>query len=333
MNELLRWLLFLPPQGSAMAREVDGLHYFVILVTMGGALLVTAVGGYFLVRYRRSVGSEPPRAEAASVPAPWFEYSTIATLFLLFVAWWWIGARQFNQLRVAPEGAMDIYVTGQQWMWKFGYPEGPSSISVLYVPARRPVRLVMTSRDVIHSFFIPEFRVKADVLPGRYTTLWFEAEAPGSYSIFCTEYCGTQHSTMRGEVIALEPEDYARWLDGQAMPAPGAPAGATGGGLAAAARHGCLRCHTTDGTPHLGPTWAGLYGSLVPLDGGGEVVADEAYLTESMMDPRARLHRGYAPIMPSFLGVTEPADVAAIVELIRDLRDAAPAPAAPEVTR
>jgi cytochrome c oxidase subunit II len=324
VKDFLHWILFLPPQGSTVARQIDWLHYFVILVTTGGAILVTLVGGYFLIRYRRSTQREPPRVEAATVPAPWFEYGVIVGLFVLFVGWWWIGTRQYSEMRVAPEGATEVYVTAKQWMWKFGYPDGTGSLATLYVPANTPVKLVMTSRDVIHSFYVPDFRIKQDVVPGRYTTAWFEAVAPGSYQILCTEYCGTDHSRMRGEVIALEPADYARWLAGAAPRREGEAATATEGdllaqGRLAAARHGCLRCHSIDGTPHLGPTWAGMYGSVAPLERGESITVDDAYITESMMDPQARLHRGYQPIMPSYLGLIQPAETAGIIEYIRSL--------------
>src|SRR5262249_31321508 len=157
--------------------------------------------------------------------------------------------------------------------------------SVLYVPAGRPVKLIMTSRDVIHSFYVPDFRVKQDVVPGRYTTAWFEANAPGAYEILCAEYCGQGHSTMRCPVVALSPADYERWLGGAA---PAQQRSLLRTGERVAADQGCLRCHTLDGTPHIGPTWAGLYGAVVPLEGGGEVKADEAYITESMMDPAVK---------------------------------------------
>ena len=204
---------------------------------------------------------------------------------MLFLVFWVIGLREFVRLRVAPEGALTVYVTAKQWMWKFAYPEGARSIARLYVPVGRPVKLVMTSRDVVHSFFVPSFRVKQDVVPGRYTTLWFEVVAPGTYPVLCTQYCGTGHSMMRAEVVALRPADFERWLDGEQEPEGGRIAGPVyvepdlglmdvappeqtslaREGVRVAANHGCLRCHTLDGTPHLGPTWAGLYGARVPL--------------------------------------------------------------------
>lgn len=343
MNELLRQLLFLPPQESSIARDIDGLHYFVILVTMAGAVLVTLVGGVFLIRYRRrTLDVDEPNPDAGAKPPLVLEVAAIAGLFTLFVGWWTIGSRQFLDMRVAPVNAMDIYVTGKQWMWKFAYPQGNHSLAVLYVPARRPIKLIMTSRDVIHSFYVPEFRVKQDVLPGRYTTLWFEAIRPGTYQILCTEYCGMGHSTMRGQVVALEPDDFERWMGGANLaPAVAGPVyippdtGETSAprellslvrqGERVAAEQGCLRCHTTDGTPHIGPTWAGLYGATVPLEGGREVVVDEAYITESMMDPTVVLHRGFAAVMPSYMGRIRPPETAAIIEFIKSIRATYPA--------
>ena len=354
MNELLRRLLFLPPQASTVAHDIDGLHYFVIISTMLGALLVTLVGGWFLIRYRRFyVDAHPEEYDVHARPPLWMKVGAVGSLFLLFVIWWSIGIRQYLELRVAPPGALEIYVTAKQWMWKFAYPEAGRTISVLYVPAGRPVKLILTSRDVIHSFYVPDFRIKQDAIPGRYTTEWFEAKAPGVYEILCTEYCGTGHSMMRGQVVALDPGDFDRWLGGADLEAPTAlvppqqyiPPWVVGQtarapqvdlevvGQQVAAKQGCLRCHSIDGTPHIGPTWAGLYGSVVPLASGETVIADGAYLTESIMDPMVKLHRGFPPLMPSYLGKIRPADVGAILAFIRSLRDVETTPAAPKTMR
>lgn len=338
MNELLRRILFLPPQSSTFAAEMDALHFFVISLTMLGALAVTLIGGYFLLRYRRRSGRQvgPARKPASPVPL-WAEASAILGLFALFILWWVIGFRQYMRIRIAPENALEVYVTGKQWMWKFAYPEGLNSVATLYVPAGRPVKLILASRDVIHSFFVPDFRIKQDAVPGRLTTLWFQADEPGRHDILCTEYCGVSHSTMRGEVVVLSSRDYERWLQGISPDQPIAeqwnerPAvvgryappeliSMVRQGELAAAQLGCLRCHSLDGSAHLGPTWAGLYGSLVPLARGGHVLADEAFITESMMDPMVKLHTGFPPLMPSYQGLVKPAETAAIIELIKSLR-------------
>jgi cytochrome c oxidase subunit 2 len=338
-GDLLRKVLFLPPQASTVAEDIDRLHYLVVIVTMLGATVVAVAAGYLLIRYRRgSKGALKAKQEGPTTAPLWMEIAVLTFLFGLFIAFSVLGIRQFMRLRIAPEDSMEVYVTGKQWMWKFAYPNGGASVGALYVPSGKPVKLIMTSRDVIHSFFVPDFRIKQDVVPGRFLTVWFEAKAPGRHEILCTEYCGTGHSTMRGEVIALDPADYARWLRGMTTEpevagqryeppsvvgeyAPAEQLSLVRQGEIAASRHGCLRCHTLDGVAHIGPTWAGAYGSRVPLEDGTSVVFDEAYATESMMDPQAKLHRGFQAIMPSYLGLLEPADTAAILELIKALRD------------
>lgn len=339
MNELLRTLLFLPPQSSTMAARIDALHYAVILTTMAGAVAVTLAGGYFLIRYRRRAPPDEQHREPLAPAVPgWLEASVIAGLLCLFLGFWVVGFHQYVQLREAPEGALTVYVTAKQWMWQFAYPEGQRSIATLVVPANRPVKLVLTSRDVIHGFYVPDFRVKQDAVPGRYTTAWFEVTEPGRHEILCTLYCGTGHSTMRGAVVALDGPDWDRYIGhgpptarvaGQAYLPPSVVGqfdpkeelSLVRMGEQVAAEHGCLRCHTTDGTSYVGPSFAGLYLSRVPLEGGRSAVADEAYLTESIMDPLARVHRGYRPVMPSYLGLLPPSETAAILELIKSLRD------------
>ena len=324
VNELLRRILFLPPQASTVASEIDHLHYFVILTTMFGAAAITVVGLVFLVRYRARGDAFRREVPAPGVPR-WAEVGVIGGLLSLFCLWWVIGFWQYVKVQVPPPDAMTVYVTAKQWMWKFAYPDGEHTIATLYVPTGRPVELLLTSRDVIHSFYVPDFRIKQDAVPGRYTTIWFEVPDPGTHQIFCAEYCGTNHSEMRGQVVALSPEDYARWVGAShraaPMVLPAQPADLISTGRAAAAELGCLRCHTLDGSPFIGPTWAGLYRSVVPFEGGGSEVADEAYLTESMMDPMAKIHLGFKPVMPSYHGTLTPGQAAAIVELIKSVRD------------
>jgi cytochrome c oxidase subunit 2 len=322
MNDLLRRLLNLPPQASTYARDVDVLHYFVITTTMLGATFVFLLALYFLVRYRRRTPGETTVRLVTSTPQEVFIIGSILSLFLVF---WVVGTLQYDRMMTPPPDAMTVYVTAKQWMWKFSYADGRSSMDVLTVPEGKPVRLVMTSRDVIHSFYVPAFRMKHDVVPGRYYTAWFEAKAPGTYAIDCAEYCGVNHSRMLGEVHVLPPGDYARWLEGH----PPARGDLVEAGRDVAARRGCLNCHTLDGQPHIGPTWVGLYGSQVTLDGGRTVLADDAYLTRSMMDPQADIVAGYKGVMPTYRGVLEEPDAAALVELIRSLQTA---PYAPSIT-
>jgi cytochrome c oxidase subunit 2 len=322
VNELFRRVLGLPEQASSIAYGIDVLHYVVITVSLLGAAGVAAAVALLLFRFRARRGPAPahvhPRAPV------WLEAAVIAGLLAMFLAFWVVGFRQLVRIQAPPPGAMNVYVVGKQWMWTFAYPDGTATIGDLYVPVGKPVRLLMTSRDVIHSFFVPDFRIKQDVLPGRTLVAWFEATRAGPHDILCAEYCGLEHSRMRGRVIALAGEDWARWAE--ARPAPTADLATAGGRIAA--DRGCLRCHTVDGAPHLGPTWAGLYGATVPLEGGGAIRADEAYLTESMMDPERRIHAGYPPIMPPYRGLLDGAEVAALVEYIRSL-PARAAPASP----
>lgn len=327
MNELLRHLLNLPPQASSVARGIDYLHYSVIGVTFAGVALVAAITLWFVVRFRR--GAAAPALTPRVTSPLWLELGVGGALLALFCGWWVIGFAQYRDLETPPANAMPVYVTAKQWMWKFEYPGGPASSEQLVVPVGTPVKLIMTSRDVIHGFYVPAFRIKQDVVPGHATTTWFEATAAGSYDVMCTQYCGTRHSFMRAQVIALAPEDFARWIEAARGPLSLPGAKGEGQGLAArgrevAARHGCLRCHSLDGSPFIGPTWAHSFGSQRALAGGGSAVVDEAYLTESMMDPNAKVAAGFQPVMPSYQGLLSPEETGALLELIRSLRDVEP---------
>ncbi len=348
LSRFMRGLLFLPPEASTLADNVDTLHFYEFITMWGLAAIVMAAAIWFAIRYRRRSDDAPtPR-----VIAPlWFELGGALFLFALWIGWWVVSFRQYVDLTVPPPGAMQVYVTAKQWMWKFSYPDGSSSAGIMFVPAGKPIKLVIGSRDVIHSFYVPAFRIKRDAVPGQYESLWFEAPTPGSYQILCAEYCGVGHSRMWGAVVVLAPADYARWKEGEAPAVPEAdvglpPVGAAPsgpppvGGLAAlgqrvAAKYGCLACHSVDGTTglpqHIGPTWLGLYGSTVTLSDGTQVQADAQYITRSMMEPKAQVVAGYPPVMPSFQGQVSNAEAAALVEYIRWLRN--PQAATEERTR
>lgn len=315
MNEVLRQLLNLPEQASTYAREVDSLHYFVIAVTMLGAMGVLGAALLLTIRYRRGAGAIRPTPKiVGGLP---LEGIVIVGILVLFLGIWVIGFRQYVRIEEAPPGTLDVYVVAKQWMWKFTYPEGPASAGVLYVPVHRAVKLIMTSRDVIHSFYVPAFRMKQDAVPGRYTTAWFEADQVGRFPIRCAEYCGTRHAEMLGDVVVLNERDYEQWL---AEPDRAVAGGVASHGEQVAAELGCLRCHTLDGTPHIGPTWTGLFGRTEHFVDGSSSVVDEAYLTESMMDPGLHVVAGFHPVMPSYQGQIDPGQTAAIVELIKSLR-------------
>jgi cytochrome c oxidase subunit 2 len=332
MNELMRRLLFLPPQASTFAVPIDWFHFVVIGITMLGATGVAITTLLFMWRYRRlRDGDATPQTHARLRQ----EIFIAGSLLTMFLAWWVVGFRQYVAMEMPPEGATEVYVTAKQWMWKFAMPGGRRSISVLTVPVGRPVKLVMTSRDVIHSFFVPAFRIKQDVIPGRYTTVWFEATEPGTYDIFCTEYCGVSHSRMRGVVVALSQPDYDAWLArtqeqvqlaGEDFENAGGAGEPSGGDLVelgrkVASRKQCFACHAIDGQRHIGPSWRGLYRAPIPLADGRTMIADEAYLTRSMMDPASEVHAGYKPVMPTYQGILEAPEAAAIVEFIKSLRE------------
>jgi cytochrome c oxidase subunit 2 len=227
---------------------------------------------------------------------------------------------------------MDVYVMGKKWMWKFAYAGGgPNAIGTLHVPANRPVRLLMTSRDVLHSFYVPDFRIKQDVLPGRYTETWFEATKPGRYQVLCAEYCGTWHSQMWGEIVVMPGPEFDEWLLAQRrgladrVDTGGDDGAAFHGSLVEygkkiAMAQGCFKCHTVTGEPHIGPTWLDMYQRRETLDNGQTVVADEAYLTDSMIDPRAKIVKGYKAVMPTYKGRLAAPEAAALVEFIKSLR-------------
>jgi cytochrome c oxidase subunit II len=334
IREILRLILFLPREASTVSEQVDWLHFSVISLTMFGAFAIALIAAVFCIRYRQPAWRRPGTARKAAPPINlWAEMGLIGGLFALFVGWWGVGFWQYVKISAPPAEAYDIYVSAKQWMWKFAYPDGSHTINTLYVPAQRPIRLILTARDVIHSFFVPDFRVKHDAVPGRYTTVWFTAKEPGTHHVFCTEYCGTWHSRMRAEVVALSEPDFAEWLrsgererdfplDPDLPLVASTDSSLVSRGEQVAAAYGCLRCHSVDGSPHIAPTFAGLYESKIPLEGGAETRADVAYLTESMMDPNAKIHRGFAAVMPSYIGYLKPPEVGALVSYIKSLQRA-----------
>lgn len=336
MNDLLRRMLFLPEQASTISTHVDYLHYFVIITTMVVSTMIGLAALLFYVKYRWKgrIG-----AKGEPVYTSWsLEVVIIGAPAFFFLLWFAIGYRDFVRMTTPPANAMDVYVMGKQWMWKFAYPEGPNGVNVLRVPVNRPVRLLMTSRDVIHSFFVPSFRIKMDVLPGRYTETWFEATMTGRFPVYCTEMCGTGHSTMRAEVIVMTQEEFDNWMREQKDQTrqrqkdgtkthyedkwPQATMAEIGQKISESA--GCFKCHSVDGSPHIGPTWLDMYRRIETMQDGSLVVADEEYITESMMEPKLKQVQGYQLVMPAYKGRLEGPESAAIVEYIKTLRSTNP---------
>ena len=209
MNELMRTILWLPEQASTFAKSVDQLHYFVITVTMVSSLAVGLLAFGFFFKYRQV---RPNQSTPVVIPSVKFELAVVTVPLFFFLAWFVQGYRDYVWYATPPRDTMDVYVMGKKWMWKFAFPEGPNAVGTLHVPANRPVRLLLTSRDVIHSFYVPDFRIKMDALPGRYTETWFEATKTGRYQVLCAEYCGTWHSQMWGEIVVMPPAEFDSWL-------------------------------------------------------------------------------------------------------------------------
>jgi cytochrome c oxidase subunit II len=237
---------------------------------------------------------------------------SVIPLMITMVLFVW-GASVFFAMSRPPEETMNVYVVGKQWMWKFQHLDGQREINELHVPVGRNVKLITTSEDVIHDFFVPAFRMKADVLPGRYVSLWFHSTRPGRYRIFCAEYCGTQHSGMTGEVVVMDPAEYQTWLSG----------GAPEGSLASAGEKlfqdlACITCHRSDAQGR-GPLLQGLFGKTVALQNGQTVVADESYIRESILNPAAKVTAGFQPIMPAFQGLVSEEQLLALIEYIKSL--------------
>ena len=238
---------------------------------------------------------------------------TVIPLLISLVIFVW-GASVFFAMSRPPDDTLNIYVVGKQWMWTFQHLDGQREINELHVPIGRAVKLIMTSEDVIHDVFVPAFRVKADVVPGRYTNIWFEATKTGRYHLFCAEYCGTRHSGMVGEVVVMEPNDYQTWLSG-----------GTDGSLAAGGQKlfndlACNTCHRPD-TQGRGPTLQGTFGKMQTLEGGQTVLVDEAYLRESILNPSAKITAGFQPIMPTFQGLVSEEGLLQLIEYLKSLKN------------
>jgi len=296
-----------------MASRVDALYIFLLIVTGMMTLLIFICLVYFAARFRHRPGVRAEQIEG-STPLE-ITWSTIPFLvFMVIFAW---GAVVYFKERTPPTDSTEVYVVAKQWMWKVEHAEGQREINELHVPVGRDVKLIMTSQDVIHSFFIPAFRIKQDVLPGRYTVEWFRATKPGVYHLFCAEYCGTQHSGMVGDIVVQEPAQYEAWMNGGTT----GPLSATGEKIFA--ELGCVTCHRSDAQGR-GPNLQGVFGKPVQLEDGRTVAADENYLRECILDPGAKRVKGFQPIMPTFQGLVTEEQVNALVAYIKSISAAKP---------
>ncbi len=299
-----------PDTASSVAGEVNTLYILMIVFTGGISLAIAAFLVYSAIRYHRKNENEMGAQFRNNY---WVEATWTILPFFFFMAMFAWGAKLYFDIERPPDNAIRMYVVGKQWMWKIQHPEGQREIDALHIPVGRPVELIMTSEDAIHSFYVPAFRTKQDVLPGRYTTTWFEATKPGRYHLFCAEFCGAKHSGMIGYVYAMEPREYQAWLT----------QGVSEGSLASMGekyfhQYGCSNCHHFDNAgraPHL----TELYNRPVQLSDGQTITADDNYIHQSILNPGAKIVYGYANIMPNFTGVLSEEQVIALISYIKAL--------------
>lgn len=303
-----------PVQASRYAPEVDFLFDFILWISTAFFVVIIAVMAVFIIRYRRRAGVGPKKTPTHNTA---LELTWSILPGILLVVMFWMGAKAFIGLREPPDDSYEVGVTGQKWNWSFAYPNGHVDPE-LHVPVDTPVRLVLSSDDVIHSFFVPAFRIKQDAVPGRYTKLWFNAKETGTFQVFCAEYCGTKHSDMLTHVVVHEPGGFEKWLaDASDFLAKLPPAEA---GKKIYESHGCKACHTVDGTPGIGPSWKGVYAHQRSFTDGTSEVALENYLRQSIVEPEAKVVAGFGPVMPTFKGKLKDAEITAVIEFMKTLK-------------
>lgn len=310
------WFPFVPESASTLSSDVDALYFYISGVTVFFTLLISGVIIYFVIRYRRRNPYEIPRPIEGSLKLETL-WSVIPLLIAMtFFVW---GAKLYFAEYHPAQNAIEIYVVGKQWMWKFQHATGQREINELHVPVGRRVKLIMTTEDAIHDLYFPAFRIKADVVPGKYTTEWFEATKPGRYHFFCAEYCGMNHSGMRGFIEVMEPTAYENWLSGNAAQTSPATAGRN-----LYESLGCVSCHGANAEGGRGPALIGLYGSKVTLNSGQTLTADEGYFRESILNPQAKIVTGFGPIMPSFQGQIPEEQLLQVVAYLKSLSTTKP---------
>ena len=307
---MLENLPLFPDSASTVAGDVDAIYFAALAVAAFFSLLIAVAVLFLAIRYKRT------SPEQVGVPerANWIleiAWSVIPLVILLGLFWW--GARVFFTLSRPPSHAVEYFAVGKQWMWKFQHPEGNREINQLHVPVGTAIRLRMTSEDVIHSFYVPAFRVKADAIPGRYTSVWFQATKTGTFQLYCTEYCGAEHSRMSGQVIVMEPHEYATWLHAGTA---GQPMLASGAELFT--QLACNTCHRDDSAERA-PKLQGLFGTTVQLHDGASATVDEGYLRESILTPAEKIVAGYQPVMPTYQGQISEEQLLQLITYIKSL--------------
>jgi len=309
----------LPPQGSEFSKEIDAIYMGIFWLSAVLFIGITFATLYFAWRYRAQPGRQTPHVtHDTTLEVVWSVVPLLLCVLIFF-----IGLNGYMKIIVAPGDAMEVQVTGKQWLWQFEYPDGSRTVNDLHLPVGKPVKFVMTSEDVLHDFFVPSMRVKADVVPGRYTQIWFTPSVKGEFYATCAEYCGKDHSGMRSKVTIEDDAAYAKFME-------------TGGteyeqyrdsnhwadwGKIQYERKGCNSCHSVDGSTSKGPSWKGIFNKMEDMTTGPAIKVDEAYLRESMMIPQAHVVKGFEPIMPTFQGLLRDHEIKGLIEYIKTLQN------------
>lgn len=310
LSPLVPWM---PSPESDFAQEIDWLYAFIFWISVFFFVLITVLTAWFAWKYRRgeTIKLTPRITHDLRLELTW---SLIPAFLILIIAFW--GFNTFIKGAVAPSDSYEVLVTGKQWLWQFEHPNGTVETGELHLPLGKSVKLVMSSTDVLHSFFIPDYRVKHDVVPGRYTSIWFEPKKVGGHQVFCTEYCGDSHSGMLANIYVMTPEDYKAWEKGITQVEPTAE-----NGRKIYEKAGCATCHSIDGSRLVGPSFKGLWGTPQPIVGGSPIMPDENYLRESILEPQAKIVDGYqGQAMPAFKGVLNDSQVNAVIAYIKSLK-------------
>lgn len=307
----------MPQSGSTFAPQVDALFFFIFYTALVLFILVVAGMVYFGIKYRQRGPETQLTSGTDHNKALELIWTIIPTILVIIVFVW--GFKTYLTMAIAPRDAMELKVTARKWFWTFDYPEGFSSTNLLTIPVNQPIKLVMSSEDVIHSFFVPDFRVKMDVLPNRYTVVWFEATEPGEADLFCAEYCGKGHSEMLGKVNVVSREDYESWLAASQTVDTTIPLNKLGADLFIS--KACITCHSIDGSPLIGPTMKNLFGSTVTHQDASTALVDENYLRKSILNPQGDIIQGYPPIMPTFQSLLKDREVDGLIAYIKSLKD------------
>jgi cytochrome c oxidase subunit II len=307
---------WLPESVTTVSDNVDSLFAFLIWLSFIVFVGLIGTGIYFLIKYRKTAANAKASGHLIHNTALEVSWTVIPLLICIFIFAW--GYKDYLKLTVSPANAVEFHVTAKKWMWEFENPRtGAKSLNELVVPVNTPIKLIMTAEDVIHSFYVPNFRIKRDVIPNRYTRVWFEVTEVGNYQVFCTEYCGDGHSKMLASITVLSESDYEEWLANDDS-GDDLPLEELGKKLYTA--KACSTCHSLDGAAMAGPSWKGLYGKQRTFNNGTAGNADDNYIRESITNPAARVVKGYSPIMPTYSGLLTDREILGLIEYIKTIK-------------